>query len=360
MFGLKPIQFPRDENAHHNIIEWWYFNGHLKDKAGKKYAFMDCLFKADVKKVNIPFLKKIPYRNIYFAHSLLTDLGRQKNEPEVQYLTFVSQDSFKRPELFVNYYNPLELMGNYSNYAIEKIDTRTYRIKTKKLDLILESTKPALLEGGQGHIKVCGRKSYYYSLTNLKASGLIKIKEKYLPVTGKAWMDHQWADVSYSRDQWDWFSIQLTDNTEIMACRYSDGKKQDLLADIINANGRQTSVKDLIIIPGKEKFKSKLTKAEYPLSWDIQIPSRKILLKARALIEKQEIVFGTINYWEGPLAVSGSLNGRRVRGQGFAELVGYPSQYNNVSLVKGKIKNIIDKEINKSKIIFRKKKFLIF
>jgi len=360
MFGLKPIQFPQDENAHHNIIEWWYFNGHLKDNQGKKYAFMDCLFKADVKKVKIPFLKKIPYRNIYFAHSLLADIDRQKNEREIQYLTFISKDSFCRPQLFINYYNPLELVGNYTNYAIEKIAPKKYRIKTQNFDLTLESTKTPLLEGGEGHIKVRGRKSYYYSLTNLRVNGLIKIKEKYLQVNGKAWMDHQWADVSYSHDQWDWFSIQLNNNTEIMACRYSDSKGQDLLVDIINDKGRQISVKDLVIVPGKEKFKSKLTKAEYPLSWDIHIPSQKISLKARALIKKQEMVFGTINYWEGPLIISGSFKGKQVRGQGFAELVGYPSQYNNISLVRGKIKNILDKEIDKSKKIFRKKKFLIF
>ena len=56
---FKPIKFPEDELAHNHIIEWWYFNGHLKDKKGNEYAFMNCLFKADVKKVKIPFLNKI-------------------------------------------------------------------------------------------------------------------------------------------------------------------------------------------------------------------------------------------------------------------------------------------------------------
>ncbi len=45
---FKPIQFPQDEHAHGNIIEWWYFNGHLKDKSGHRYSFMDCFFKTDV------------------------------------------------------------------------------------------------------------------------------------------------------------------------------------------------------------------------------------------------------------------------------------------------------------------------
>lgn len=360
MFGLKPIKFPRDENAHHNIIEWWYFNGHLRDNSGRPYAFMDCLFKADVKKVRIPFLKKVPYRDIYFAHSLLSDIKKQTNEREVQYLTFISKDSFKKPELFVNYRNPLELAGSYTNYAIEKISPRKYHIKTQNLDLILDSTKKPLLEGGEGHIKVCGRKSYYYSLTNLKTSGWIKTGGKYVAVSGKSWMDHQWADVSYSKDKWTWFSIQLNSNIEIMACEYNDGNSRTLLADIIDKSGRQKSVSDLIIEPGDKFFSSRLTKADYPLSWQIKIPSQKIYLRAEALAKDQEMVFGTINYWEGPLKISGKIKGKTVSGQGFAELVGYPSNYNNVSLVKSKIKQIVGREISKSRNIFKKRKFFIF
>ncbi|MHA1895810.1 MAG: lipocalin-like domain-containing protein, partial [Promethearchaeota archaeon] len=37
---MKKIEFPKDELAHNSIIEWWYFNGHLTDKQGNRYAFM--------------------------------------------------------------------------------------------------------------------------------------------------------------------------------------------------------------------------------------------------------------------------------------------------------------------------------
>ena len=61
--GYKKIKFPEDELAHDNIIEWWYFNGNLKDKKGNEYAFMDCLFKADINRVKIPFLK-VPFLSL--------------------------------------------------------------------------------------------------------------------------------------------------------------------------------------------------------------------------------------------------------------------------------------------------------
>ena len=47
---------------------------------------------------------------------------------------------------------------------------------------------------------------------------------------------------------------------------------------------------------------------------------------------------GSINYWEGPLSVEGSFDGEKVKGVGFMELVGYPSQYNNVKYIRDEIK----------------------
>ena len=52
----EPLEFPKDNGGHESIIEWWYFNGRLKDHRGNEYAFMDCLFKANPLKINIPLL----------------------------------------------------------------------------------------------------------------------------------------------------------------------------------------------------------------------------------------------------------------------------------------------------------------
>ena len=41
MDEIKPIVLPKDNGPHDFIIEWWYFNGHLYDKGGKEYSFMD-------------------------------------------------------------------------------------------------------------------------------------------------------------------------------------------------------------------------------------------------------------------------------------------------------------------------------
>jgi hypothetical protein len=49
------------------------------------------------------------------------------------------------------------------------------------------------------------------------------------------------------------------------------------------------------------------------------------------------MLFGSINYWEGPLLVSGLFEDKNVNGVGFMELVGYSSQYNNVKFIRDEI-----------------------
>jgi predicted secreted hydrolase len=332
--NFKPISFPRDGKEHRAIVEWWYFNGHLKDKKGNRYAFMDCLFKADIKRIEAPsFLKKIPFRkrlagdNPYycFAHSVISDISKKKNYKEVQNYSLVSRDSFKKPLFFVNYASP-NILNGYVNNEIAEKSPFNFHIKTENLDLELEHKKSPLFESGRGFINVCGRESYYYSLTDLRAKGVLNLENKIIEVEGKAWFDHQWTDVS-TMEKWSWFSLQLENGTDIMCAEYDDGKNKAYLVDLIYPNGKQEHFNKLLLAPGKDVWKSKKTKAEYPLSFKIEIPEKNMKFEVISTMSDQEMIYGSINYWEGPLDVKGEINGKKVKGVGFMELVGYPSDY---------------------------------
>jgi predicted secreted hydrolase len=64
-------------------------------------------------------------------------------------------------------------------------------------------------------------------LPRLKARGEIKIGPKIYEVDGFAWMDHEFSTNPLESDivGWDWFSIQLDNQTELMAyfLRKKDG-----------------------------------------------------------------------------------------------------------------------------------------
>jgi len=209
----------------------------------------------------------------------------------------------------------------------------------------LTSVKKPLLEGGNGYVNLDSKKTYYYSLTNLKTKGEIRIKNKLIKVKGKSWMDHQWANVSYSKDKWTWFSIQLDNEIEMVCFEYDDGKTKTYLASISYSNGKQEHIHEVKFTPLKIKWTSPKTKTEYPLSWRIEIPQKNIDLKVTPLIKNQEMIFGTINYWEGPLTVRGLFNNQTVRGLGFLELVGCPAKYGNLKFARDETKKIINKSL---------------
>lgn len=333
---FQPIKFPRDEQAHNHVIEWWYFNGHLRDAKGRKYAFMNCLFKADTKKVKIPFISRLPIKIVYFYHTLLSDLKDKKFMPTVDEISIVSRDSFTKQLLFINHTTPI-VINSYTNRILEETALFEYHLKDEHSDLLMTATKKPLLEGGKGYIDVHSKQSYYYSLTNLKTEGKIKINGKWVHVTGKSWMDHQWANTKYSLEKWTWFSIQLDDDRELVCYEYDDGEVKTRLADICHANGKTEHFNKLQLTPLGPTWTSPKTKATYPLDWRLQIPEKKVDLVIKPVIKAQEMIFGTINYWEGPTTVTGLFAGKKVKGQGFMELVGYPSKYDSLKYARDQI-----------------------
>ena len=244
------------------------------------------------------------------------------------------------------------MSGKRNTNKIEEFDKNSFKLKTKNLDLILNSKKSPLLEGGHGYVGTPESGSYYYSLTDLETNGILSIDGKEIKVSGKAWMDHQWANAVYKKDKWTWFSFQLENGMELMCVEYDTTKGTDILINTIDARGVQAQYKNAIFARGADVWKSGKTKAEYPMSWEINIPEAKISLSASSSMDDQEMIFGQINYWEGPMNVTAKIDGAEVKGKGYMELVGYPSDYNFLLLEGEKIKNNI---LNKLKNIFKSK-----
>ncbi len=353
MDEIKQIVLPKDNGPHDFIIEWWYFNGHLQDVNGKKYSFMDCFFKVNINKVNIPHIlphlvedhfKKGEY--VHFAHSVVSDISNKINYKEIQNISLISDDSFKKDLLYINYENSNPI-GDRLRSEITETSPNNFYLKTKHLELNLENKKSPLLEGGHGYVGTIQNGSYYYSLTDMRVKGEITIDGKQTEVEGNAWMDHQWANTVYKKDKWTWFSFLLENGTEVMCVEYTTGIGADILINIIDKNGNQKQYKKADIIPGRKSWKSKITKAKYPMSWEIIIPEGKILIKTSALIKNQEMIFGQINYWEGPMNVRAKIDGKKINGNGFMELVGYPSDYNYLIAVGEEIEENIFSKIKK-------------
>jgi predicted secreted hydrolase len=201
----------------------------------------------------------------------------------------------------------------------------------KAFDLTLISTKPIVLHGENGYSRKSEESpliaSFYSSYTNLKTEGSLKIGNKIYKVKGKSWFDREISSRGLGQKQvgWDWFSIQIDDNREIML--YLLRNKDDSIDK--NSSGTFVSFDGAYRHLSKEDFsvtvlshyKSKKTGARYPSQWEIKIPSEKIQLTLFPLIKDQELVTtrSTFNYyWEGTCAVEGTA-----RGRAYVEMTGY-------------------------------------
>lgn len=296
-------------------IEWWYWSGHVTSLASdaaehRDYSFMLALFK----------IKPFGIGPIWFTHSLVSCIETGEFEPSIDFfLTGFDKGSFPKGELKVKAGKKL---------AIDKIGERGYVLKTPRFELELAALKPAMPVGGSGLIDLKSSKTWYYSYPRLQVAGRLRVSEvdDWKAIKGSAWMDHQCSPVSFNNEHvWKWFSFQLGDGTDLMCFSYGR-KKEAVLATMSLPDGSIKATADCRLIPGKAAWTSPVTGAKYPVEWTFEIPGWDVELRARAKIEEQEMLFGLMNYWEGPLKTEGYIGKAPVKGDGFMELVGYPKK----------------------------------
>ncbi len=116
------------------------------------------------------------------------------------------------------------------------------------LQLHLSTKKPPVIHGIDGVSQKSatpGKASQYISLTRLAVTGSLQLDGKTTPATGVAWMDHEFftEQLDDNESGWDWLSVQLDDDTELMLYRIrrKDGSIDPFSSGTyIDANGKST------------------------------------------------------------------------------------------------------------------------
>ena len=144
-------------------------------------------------------------------------------------------------------------------------------------------------------------------------------------------MDHEFfSDAMASNESgWDWLSVQLEDNTELMLyrLRHKDGAVDPYSSGTyIDAKGKSVylSSRYFTMIPAGATWTSAHSKATYPITWQVKVPSLGLQLEVTTPLADQELsVKVGPTYWEGAIDVVGQRQGRAVRGVGYLEMTGY-------------------------------------
>ncbi|WP_303672826.1 lipocalin-like domain-containing protein [Vampirovibrio chlorellavorus] len=336
-------QFPRDHASHEAYkTEWWYYTGHLQTQSGKRYGYELTFFRIG----NDPQIRSessSPWNtnNLYATHFALSD----ENQKTFHYYEKLNRAGLNQAGARSDSYyvwNELwwaELLGQHMVLRASSPDGK------QEAHLLLTSLKPPIIhgQGGVSQKAACvGCASHYYSLTRLKTEGLLFIDGKAEPVTGLSWMDHEFGSNQLSREQtgWDWFSIQLNDNTELMLylLRREDGSiEPNSSGTVVDAQGhsRHLTLNEFKVIETGQYWTSPASKGTYPVGWRIEVPSEKLALKVTPSFDHQELYTAgstKVAYWEGSSSVSGSRAGKPLQGQAYVEMTGYAKES-----VKGKL-----------------------
>jgi predicted secreted hydrolase len=201
---------------------------------------------------------------------------------------------------------------------------------------VLTSVKPATLQGNAGlHQKTeaLGNASYYVSYTRMVTDGWLVLNGEAFQVTGLSWMDHEWGttDLGPNGAGWDWFSIQLEDQRDLMyvQLRNRDGSLSPLSSgNLVEADGTVIPfANDQVKLTVLDTWRSESSFARYPARWRLEIPSARLDLTVTPYFEEQEMRVSGF-YWEGAVQVEGASDGQAIAGSGYVELTGYPPQLN--------------------------------
>jgi predicted secreted hydrolase len=207
------------------------------------------------------------------------------------------------------------------------------------LDLIVQSPIPAVLEGQHGYSRKGSspeNASLYYSFPWFIANGKIRVAGDTKFVSGKAWMDHEFfsGDMDPTEAGWDWFGLQLSDDTELMIylMRNKDGSFHPVSSGaFINKSGKSTHIYFADIHTKiLDYWKSPKTGAVYPIHWQVIVPSQRLKLDINASLPDQELdttKSTQVIYWEGAVDITGTKAGKDISGDGYLELTGYDKPF---------------------------------
>jgi predicted secreted hydrolase len=327
--GSLRFLFPEDFGPHADFqTEWWYYTGNLEDSEGRHFGYQLTFFRRALIPEALAEARESEWasNHIYMAHFALNDTQ------EGQFYAF---ERFSREGVELAGATSLPFQVWLEDWRVEQIDSSEFILFAKnqeiEIELLLSDDKGPSLHGNQGYSQKgpeSGNASYYYSQSRLASEGTIQIGEETFDVSGQSWKDHEFSTSALSAGQigWDWFSIQLDDQRDLMLfqIRRDDGSIDPYsAASIILENGRVISLSaNQFSLEAGDHWESPHSGAQYPLQWEIKIPSQGIELYIVPLIKDQELNLSFI-YWEGAVRVEGLIDGKAVTGMGYIEMTGY-------------------------------------
>jgi len=339
--GPCNLTFPKDHGLHAGYrTEWWYYSGNLQSDSGEQYGYQLTFFRSQISAPGAESKWPKPRsawrtQQVYAGHAAVSDISEKKH---------LQSELIARGSLGVaGVSQKADLTTIFAKNWSAQIRPGRHLLKAVSDDFSFELSllpvKPPVLHGKGGYIRkgsTSERASCYYSFTRLRSDGALTIDGKTIAVQGFSWMDHEFNSASLEPGivGWDWFSLQLSDQSEVMVylLRKQGGQLNSASSGtFIDKSGKARHLtKDDIRIDILESWKSPRSRAVYPARWRLMIFPLSIELTLTPNLSDQEMhtpeSTGVI-YWEGSVSVNGSAGKQPLKGIGYVELTGYAKAF---------------------------------
>jgi predicted secreted hydrolase len=220
--------------CHKHGSEWWYCTGFLNAESGELFSFQFTL--ARVRIYGLQF---------HILMTAVTDFETRKHY-YAQYPVFFGKDVTLTAEKVA--------LGSVAGMCFHgKELALSMNDKDYALELKMEAVKPPVWHAEDGVLKMGvehpKEKTYYWSYTNLAASGRLVLGGKEYKLAGKAWFDKQGGRYTLTSrwTNWEWFSLRFFDGEEVMLFSFPQDNYQD--GTYIEKSGSYRRLKDYQITP---------------------------------------------------------------------------------------------------------------
>lgn len=305
------FDFPTDHGPHNDYrIEWWYLTANLEGPDGTDYGLQWTLFRSALAPEEGAGWTA---PQLWMGHAAVTT-------PTDHYVTErIGRGGIGQAgavaEPFETWIDDWALQGDWDTLGM------TASGPDFAYDMDLTAQGPLIFHGDGGYsVKSAGgQASYYYSQPYFDIAGTLVLPDGEVSVTGSAWLDREWSSQPLAADQsgWDWFSLSFDSGDKMMGflLRQDDGTAYSS-ATWIAADGTTTAYPDGAFQAEALEL-SATSGATVPTKWRVQLPDRGVDATVTA-INTDAWMHTSVPYWEGPIRIKGSHEGR-----GYLEMTGY-------------------------------------
>jgi predicted secreted hydrolase len=322
----RDFHFPEDHRPHDGFkTEWWYVTSNLDDASGNRFGIQFTLFRVALRPDKISAGDSWQTAHFWMGHLALTDASGKK---------FYHDERFSREAKGLAGFQEGDtaevFLGNWKlRWAGD-----TFLLDAQADDFGMQfSLKPVrnpVLQGDNGLSQKgsgAGNASYYYSITRMETTGSVFRDGKKSEVSGLAWLDREWSTsmLEDGAQGWDWFSLQLSDGSDLMYYQVRDAQGQPTVFSrgiVVNPDGSAVSFRSEDVVLQNTRYWTSPAGGRYPVEHTMDIKPLGLSLNISPVLDAQEL-HAAVRYWEGAVNVKGRKARKDVTGRGYLEMTGY-------------------------------------